>query len=805
MPRLRQDIRFALRTLAKSPSFTAVALLTLALGIGVNTAIFTIAYATLLAPSPYPQSDRLVNVWSKLRGTRNWVSAGDFADWKSLASVFDDLNASSPSDFDIATQGSPEFVDGLEATQGYYAMLGGSLFLGRNFFPAEGEPGREHVVILTNRLWRHLGANPQIIGHDMQINGEPYTVVGVLAPGVADRWDEELIVPLVFKPEQLNNHDARYWLITGRLKRGVSAKQAQAEMNAVAAEEAKAHPKSDQGWGALVEPFTNDFLTSDRRLTLWMLLAAVGFLLLIACLNVANLLLAQGITRQKEVAIRSSLGAKPTEIFALFLTESLSLAILGGILGVIAGNLILRGLVAVIPPHSLPAEADLRLNAPILLIMLAVSTTTGVLFGCVPAWYASRSNPSDLLKDGHSGIGIGRSRFRRAIVVAEFALALPLLAGAGLAIRSFWNLTHIDLGVRTDHVLGFYLYPQSLMKDPQKLGPYYRSILSSIASVPGVSNVCAMSYLPLDSLHAEMPFTISGRTAYSNPSLRPSADLEMVTPDYFRTFGIRILKGRGFDEDDNASSPKIAMVNEVFARRFLARVDPLQQHVVMEQVMPYGPLGPAVEWQIVGVFHTVKSRGSREDNPEIDVPFWQEAYRVSGIGVRTVQNPTTMVKEIAAAVNSVDPQAALYMPRTMEQVHDEVLANDRFEAFLFGGLAGVALLLAVVGIQGVTAFSVAQRSHEIAIRMALGAPRGRVVALLMKDALMSTLAGLALGLIGAYLVGRAMQGILFGVGVIDFPTLGAVGLILFFSALLASYVPARRGTRLDPLVALRYQ
>jgi putative ABC transport system permease protein len=307
-------------------------------------------------------------------------------------------------------------------------------------------------------------------------------------------------------------------------------------------------------------------------------------------------------------------------------------------------------------------------------------------------------------------------------VVAEFALALPLLAGAGLAIRSFWNLTHIDLGVRTDHVLGFYLYPQSLMKDPQKLGPYYRSILSSIASVPGVSNVCAMSYLPLDSLHAEMPFTISGRTAYSNPSLRPSADLEMVTPDYFRTFGIRIRKGRGFDEDDNASSPKIAMVNEVFARRFLARVDPLQQHVVMEQVMPYGPPGPAVEWQIVGVFHTVKSRGSREDNPEIDVPFWQEAYRVSGIGVRTVQNPTTMVKEIAAAVNSVDPQAALYMPRTMEQVHDEVLANDRFEAFLFGGLAGVALLLAVVGIQGVTAFSVAQRSHEIAIRMALGRP-----------------------------------------------------------------------------------
>ena len=330
---LLKNLGFGVRLLRKSPGFTAVVVLTLALGIGANTAIFTVAYATLLAPLPYPQPDRLVNVWSKLQGHRNWVSAGDFTDWKRQSTAFEDLNAWGPGDFNIATQDRPEDIEGMEATPGYYGMLGNPLFLGRNFLPEEGEPGKEHVVILTYRLWRHLGANPKIIGQTMQINGEPYTVVGVLAPGTADRWDWELIVPLVFKPEQLSDHDSRDWLVTGRLKPGVTIQQAQAEMDAITAKEAKDYPKSNQGWGALVEPFKNDFLPSDRQLTLWLLLGAVGFLLLIACLNVANLLLAKGITRQREVAIRGSLGAKPAAIFAQFLTESLVLAILGGVLG----------------------------------------------------------------------------------------------------------------------------------------------------------------------------------------------------------------------------------------------------------------------------------------------------------------------------------------------------------------------------------------------------------------------------------------------------------------------------------------
>jgi putative ABC transport system permease protein len=812
---LAQDARYSLRMMHKNPGFTAVAVLTLALGIGATTAIFTAVYATLLAPLPYPQSDRLVMVWSKLQGHLALVSAADFTDWKRQSTAFEDLNAWATDDFNVATQDRPEMVDGIYATPGYFGMLGHPLFLGRNFLPKEGQPGNAHVVILAYRLWRRLGANPSIIGQTTQINGEPHMVVGVLpppgiyAPGSVERWDEQLAVPLVFTPEQVGHDALDAVFVAGRLKPGVSIMEVQAEMDSLTATEAKDYPKSDKNLSAFVEPYKNAFLPPDRQSTLRLLLGAVGFLLLIACLNVANLLLAKGITRQKEVAIRGSLGAQRAAIFAQFVTESLVLAILGGLVGLAAGYAMLRTLLVVIPAHTLPAEADLRLNVPILVSMLAATTLCGVLFGCAPAWYASRLDPVRFIRDGgRSGVGVGRHRLRRLLVIAEFALALPLLAGAGLTIHSFRNLTHVDLGVRTDHILGFYLEPVSLLnqKDPTQIGSYYRRILASIAAVPGVSHVSAMSFLPLEDLHASMPFAIAGKPAYADPSLRPVADLQMVTPDYFRTFGIRIVKGRAFADADNAASPAVAMVNEAFANRFLEGLDPLDQRVVMEQVVPaQGELGPAIDWKIVGVFHTVKSRGFREDHPEIDIPFWRTAYPISGIGVRTVQDPATMIKSIATAVNTVDPGAALYTPRTMQQMHDEILANDRFTAILFASFALVALLLAAVGIHGVTSFSVAQRSHEIALRMALGAGRNRVVALVVKEGAVLACLGLSLGLVGAYFVGRVMQSILYGVGAIDFSTTGAVGLLLFLAALAACYLPARRATRVDPMIALRHE
>ena len=608
-------------------------------------------------------------------------------------------------------------------------------------------------------------------------------------------------------PEQLEDRGSRDWLVTGRLRRGVTIRQAQAELGAIAAGEEKDYPVSNQGWGVLVQPFRDNFLSGDKQLTMWLLLGAVGFMLVIACLNVANLLLARGIARQREVAIRSSLGATPAAIFAQFVTESLALAIVGGLLGVAAGYAMLRELIAVMPPNALPAEADLRLNVPVLLIMSAVVTLTGACFSCVPAWYASRLDAAQLLKEGgRSGTGVCGQRLRRALVIAEFALALPLLAGTGLTVHSLWNLTHVDLGVRTDHILGFYLDSVPLEKNPSQtnVSAYYRRILASVEALPGVSRVCAMTYLPVEGLHWVMPFSIAGQPAYANPSLRPNADLQSVTPGYFDTFGIRILKGRVFNDDDGASAMKVAMVNEAFAKRFLQGVNAIEQRIVMENA--YDPAhSPAVEWQIVGVFHNVKSRGSREDSPEIDIPFWQAGSSEAGIGVRTVKDPAAMIRSISADVAAVDPQAAVYKPRTMEQVHDEVLANDRFTVILFASFAAVALLLATVGIYGVMAFSVNQRSHEFALRMALGTARNRVVALVMKEGLVLACAGLGLGLAGAVLVGRAMQSILFGVVAVDFSTLAAVGLLLLLAALLACYLPARRITRHDPMIALRHE
>jgi putative ABC transport system permease protein len=401
-------------------------------------------------------------------------------------------------------------------------------------------------------------------------------------------------------------------------------------------------------------------------------------------------------------------------------------------------------------------------------------------------------------------------------VIAEFALALPLLAGAGLAIHSFWNLTRVDIGIRTDYVLGIYLDSVALLKNPNQISmtAYYRRFLGGTEAVPGASYVCVMAHLPLDTYHYPISFTIAGKPAYANTSLRPSAYLQTITPDYSQMFGIRIVKRQAFTDADNASSLSVAMVDEVFASGFLEGVDPLQQRVVMELGIPGKPQnGPALEWQIVGVFHTVKSRAYREDNPEIgiedhpeiDMPLWQMVYPILGIGVRTAEDPASMIKSIVGAVNAVESQAAIDEPRTMKQMYDGMLVSDRFAVILFASFAVVGLLLAAVGIHGVTAFSVAQRSHEIAVRMTLGDTRNQIVVLVVKEDLVLACVGFSLGLMGVYFVGREMQSILFWVGAIDFSTFDAGALVVLFAALLACYLSAQRATRIDPAVALRHE
>jgi len=795
----------SLRTVRRSPGPALTILLTLTLAIGATTAIFTVDYAALLAPLPYPHPEQLVNVWSKTQGHRNFVSAGDFTDWKRLNTAFQELSISGTDNFNIATEGRPLFVDGLQATPEYAGMLGEPFFLGRNFLPEEGLPGQERVVILTHRLWERLGANRQILGETMRVNGEPYTVVGVLAEGSADRQEVELIVPLVFRPDQQSNHDTRYWLVTGRLRPGVTIEQAQASMDSISAKEALDYPVTNRGWGALVEPLKNDFLPQSRRSLLWLLLGAVGFLLLIACLNIAKLLLAQGIVRQREIAIRAALGAGRAAIFTQSLVENVMLAAVGGLFGVAAGYALLKTLVAMIPAGTLPAEADLRLNPPVLLIMFTITSLAGVLFGCAPAWYASRLDPAEVLKNGgRSGIQGGRQRLRRLLVIGEFALALPLLAGAGLTTHSLWNLTRVDLGVRTDHVLGFYLDSPAVPNNRKQINSYYRSMLARIEAVPGVTSVTALSHLPLDSLHEAARFSIAGRPENSGSSSRPSADVQTATPGYFRTFGIRIVQGRGFSDADDETGVKVAMVNEAFAARFLAGLDPLNQRILMDQWIPGSPNpAPAVQWQIVGVFHTVKSRGAREDVPQIAVPFWQMGPDVAGVGVRTGSEPAAMIESLSSAVNAVDPLAALALTRTMDQVRGETLAGDRLTMILFASFGAVALLLAAVGVHGLTAFFVAQRSPEIALRMALGATRGRVVSFILKEGMAQACIGSAVGIAGAYFVGRAMQSISFDVPTIDLLALIAAGFGLLLPALFACYYPALRAARIEIMPALK--
>lgn len=807
MQKLLWNIRFSLRMLRKNPGLTIVVLLTLALGIGANTAIFTVDYAALLAPLPYPQPEQLVVVWSKIQDFHNVVSAGDYLDWKKQNSSFQDLNAWTGGSFNIATHEEPENIDGRRTTPGFYRMLGIPFFMGRDFLPDEGQPGKNHVVILAHKLWERLGSNKNIIGQPMRIDGEPYTVVGVLPAGLYDRGQGDLVVPLAFTPDQIN-HDFHWLLTMGRLKPGVTIKQAQADMNAVTGHIAAAYPKSNKGWGSLVEPLKDDFLPTNRVLTLWLLLGAVGFVLLIACVNVANLLLAKSMTRQKEMAVRGSLGATPGTIFAQLLTESLMLAIAGGALGVGVGYAMLRGLVAAVPPDTLPSEADFRLNIPILLFTLAATTLAGLLFGCAPAWYASRIDPAEALKEGgRSGTGAGRHRLRRILVVGEFALALALLAGAGLAIHSFWNLLHVDLGIEADHVLTFYLsVPDSRPKDPALIRTYYRQMLSRVSAVPGVAHASVQVGEPLYGAGFGMPFTIAGQPAISDPSQRPNTSFGMVSPDYFQTFGIRLLRGRSFTEQDNDTSVKVAMVNESFVKKYFQGKDPLQQRVLVEELIPgVTKLGPPIEWQIVGVYHDVRSRGLREDYPEMQVPFWQIPWPSAGIGVRTEQDPAAMLKSIAAAVHAVDPEIALNTPRTMMQVRDDVLAEDRFSVLLFACFAAVALLLAAIGIYGVMAFSVAQRSHEIALRMALGANRERVVRLVVGEGVILACVGLGFGFIGAYFIGRAMRTMLYGVGALDFSAFAMVGVLLLAAALLACYLPARRAASLEPMQVLRME
>jgi putative ABC transport system permease protein len=802
MSNLWQNVRFSLRMLGKNPGFTAVAVLTLALGIGANTAIFSVVYGALLAPLPMPHPEQLVMVWSDDAG-RNVVSPGDFSDWKRQNAVFQKLVAWDEATFSLSIDGHPQTLQARVMSPGFFDMQGIALSKGRDFVDEEGDPGKEHVVILTNRLWRErFGSDEAILGRKVRLNAETYVVVGVLAAGMPDRYEAQLFVPMALRPDQIT-HERHWMTVMGRLKPGVTLQQANADMNNVARRVAETYPVSNKGWGVKVEPLKNDFTSRDTIKDLWLLMGAVGFVLLIACVNVANLLLVRGTVRKKEAVLRVSLGATRGQLFAQFISESLALALIGGALGVALAGMLLRVIVVLLPEFSIPTEADIRLNVPVLLFSTAATIMAGVLCGCAPAWQTSQWNLNDALKLGGRSGGASRHGLRRGLVITEFALALTLLAGAGLVIHSFWKLTRVDLGFRQDHVLTFAL-PVSFDRfpRPEQVTAFYRPLLAKISALPGVSSATISSATPIQWTGWGMNFSIAGQPA-ADPSALPNAGFTLVSPDYFRTFGIQIMTGRSFTEQDDAGSLPVAMVNETFLKRYLSNMDPLKQRVVVRR-LGVSTMGPPVEWNIVGVYRDVHNRSvRRESSPEISAPFWQSPLPWVRVSVRTSGDPASMTQSIAAEVRSVDPDLAMDQVRTMDQVVDEALGGDRFLTLLFAGFAGVALALAAIGIYGVMSFTVAQRTQEIGLRMAVGAGSRQVLLLLLKEGMLLAIAGLVLGLGGTYFVGRAMRSVLYQVGAIDFASVGAVAVVLLVAAILACYLPARRATRIDPMTALR--
>ena len=807
MSNLLRDVRFGFRLLVKNPGFASVAVLALALGIGGNTAIFSVVYATLLAPLPYPHPDQLTIVWSTIKGQNNGVSAGDYLDWKRENTVFQDLSAWTWGDINLSTSGRPERVVAQRNTPEFLSMVGHRFLLGRDFLPEEGEVGKDHEAVVTYHLWStRFGADRSIIGRQVQMNGEPYTIVGVLAAGPADRMDTDVFVPLAFKPEQIN-YDFHFLLVAGRLKPGVTIAQANANLDSVAQHTAEAYPKSNKGRGARAEPLKNDFLDREVILGLWLLMGAVAFVLLIACANVANLLLARGTARLKEVAVRASLGASRARLFTQFLAESIALSLIGCMVGIVLAFGLLKLIIVMMPPSALPSEADVRLNIPVMVFTLAMSLLAALLFSCAPSWQATGMNLNEALKEGgRSASSAGRHALRRTLVVVEFALALSLLTGGGLAIHSLWNVAHVDLGFKPDHLLTFSLpVPDGQLTETPQIISFYQQLQDRISALPGVSSMSVSLGMPIQGVGLGMPFTIEGKPV-DDPSQRPDAGFDMVTPEYFQTFGIHFDMGRPLATQDRAGGIQVAVVNQAFAKKFLSDVDPLSQRIVVEQLVPgVTKLGPPIAWQIVGVYHNVRNGGPRgeENFPEIDVPFAQSPWPQAIIAVRAIGDPRSLTKSVADVVQSIDSNLPLADVKTMDQILTESKAGDRFTALLFGGFAAIALLLAALGIYGVMSFAVAQRTHEIGLRMALGANARHVLALILREGMMLAAIGLAVGFVGAYFVGRGMKSLITGIGTIDVTALIAVASLLMASALMACYIPARRATRVDPIKALR--
>jgi putative ABC transport system permease protein len=801
-----RDLRYGARMLVKNPGFAAVAILTLALGIGANTAIFSVVNAVLLRPLPFDHAERLVRVLrtnSKTGATGHSHSYPNFADLRALTSTCESLAAYNDTDRTLMVGGMPERISGLDVSAGLFHVLGTKTLLGRTFTSDDEQESGATVAIISHALWQHrLGSDPQVIGRQITLNGKSKTIVGVLPPQFQFPFvneDPEYFVPLDPKGEMEVQRGANYLKVLARLKEGVTIEGAEAEFRTIAAQLEQQYPEEDTGSGLSLVSAQEDMVGNLRR-SLLLLLGAVGFVLLVACANVANLQLARGAGRWRETAIRFALGAGRGRIIRQLLTESLILSILGGGLGLLialwGGDLIS----ALVPP-DVPRFKESGLDLVVLGFATAASLLTSIVFGLAPALQASRIDLNEALKESARGSteGRGSHRVRSLLIVSEVALSLVLLVGAGLLIKSFVQLRSTSPGFNSEGVLTASVSLSSVKypKDEQLSG-FYKQAVERAAQLPGVEAAAAVLGLPFGENSISTSFTVAGRRD-PGPGARPIAQAAIVTPDYFRALGIPVISGRAFTERDTATAPKVLLISGTLARRFFPDEDPINRY------LDVGLNG--IHGLIVGVVGDVHQRYlDKEPDPTYYVPYEQVPVNSMSLVVRIkTAEPANLASPLRAAVLEIDKEVPLFHIQPIESLVADSVAQQRFNMTLLAVFSATALLLAAVGIFSVMSFLVARRTHEIGVRIALGAQRKDVLKLVVGQGMMLAVIGAAIGLAAAFALTRLMSSLLFGVSATDPATFTIVAVVSIAVALLASYLPARRATKVDPMVALRYE
>ncbi len=810
---LGQDVRYGVRQLRRSPGFALIAILTLALGIGANTAIFSVVDGVLLAPLPYAQPDRLVVIWeSNLHyGWHVWISYLNFRDWQRDARSFQPMAAFYFQDRNMTSPGAPEHLEGKEISAGFFEALGVKLALGREFTPQEDQPGGARVAIVSDRLWRErFSSSRQALGRSVTLDGVDYTVVGVVSRGIRFYVDAQIYTPLgQGDPAILNERSAHDdMLAIARLKPGISVEQAQAEMRTVQNRLDQNYPDADQGLGAAVLPLKQD-LVGNVSGTLLLLLGAVGLVLLIACANVANLLLARSTARTREFAIRASLGASRMRMVRQLLTESVLLSLAGGGLGLLIAAWGVKPVLAMVP-GSLPRSEEIGLNLPVLLFALAATLAVGILFGLAPALKASKANLQDALKQGGRTSSSVHHRAQSSLVVFQMALTLVLLAGAALLFRTIRSLWDVNPGFDTAHLVTFRVgVSPSLTKTPAATRTAYRQLLDRIRNLPGIESADFTLAVPLANEVGTIPFWHDSQPP-AVIQAAPRTVIYLTGPDYLRTMRIPLVRGRFLTPADTTASPCVVAIDSAFARTYFSGTNPVGQTLSFGFEKPF--IGPCT---IIGVVGHVKDWGLGDTGPvqaQTYYALYQDPdkwvplnYSETTLVVRTRLDTAAAMATIKQAVYGIDSGQPVYDVRTMQEITSESMASERFPMMLLGAFAGLALLLACVGIYGVISYSVSRRVHEIGIRMALGAARRDVLRMVLGRGARIALVGVAIGILAALALTRLIAGMLFGVSPRDPLTLAAVAALLVMVALAACYIPARRATKVDPMRALRWE